>query len=143
MIFTPLSSWDRPLEKPVLVAGPCSAESEEQVLRTAEELSKIKVDIYRSGVWKPRTRPGAFEGVGEIALKWLQHVQKEFNLPVAVEVANANHVEACQRHDINILWLGARTTVNPFAVDQSGYQSLDRSNRENFQCRYQAYYCSA
>lgn len=102
---------------PFLIAGPCSAESEEQLIATAKELKKIgKVSAYRAGIWKPRTRPGMFEGVGQEGLKWMQNVKKETGLKVATEVANVEHVEACLKHDIDILWIGARSSANPFTV---------------------------
>ena len=103
---------------PLIIAGPCSAETEEQVLKIAHELKDSKVSIFRSGIWKPRTRPGGFEGVGEIGLKWLQKAKAETGLLMAVEVANANHVKLALEHDIDVLWIGARTTVNPFAVQE-------------------------
>jgi len=106
-------------DRPFLVAGPCSAESEEQVHRTVRELVEhTKVDVIRAGVWKPRTRPGSFEGIGTPALKWLDDARKAFGIPLATEVANAEHVEWALKHDIEYLWLGARTTVNPFYVQE-------------------------
>jgi len=102
---------------PILIAGPCSAESEEQVMATAKELATIgKVSSFRAGIWKPRTRPGAFEGVGKIGLPWLQQVKKETGMSLSTEVASVEHVEACLKHDIDVLWIGARSTVNPFVV---------------------------
>ena len=103
---------------PLIIAGPCSAETEEQVLKIAHELKDSKVSIFRSGIWKPRTRPGGFEGVGEIGLKWLQKAKAETGLLMAVEVANANHVKLALEHDIDVLWIGARTAANPFAVQE-------------------------
>lgn len=104
---------------PLLIAGPCSAETEEQVLHTAHALAKDgKVSWFRAGVWKPRTRPDAFEGVGQKALPWLQRVKKETGLEVITEVANARHVEACLEAGITHLWIGARSTVNPFTVQE-------------------------
>ena len=113
-----LGKWlkDMNLGHPLTIGGPCSAETKEQVLQTAHELKDTKVNVYRAGVWKPRTRPGSFEGVGSVALPWLQQVKKETGLLIAIEVANATHVKLALEHDIDILWLGARTTVNPFAV---------------------------
>lgn len=106
-------------QRPLLIAGPCSAETEEQTLQTAIRLKKTnKVHVFRAGIWKPRTRPGAFEGVGAIGLPWLQKVNRETGLPVMVEVANENHVDLCLQHGINIFWIGARTTANPFAVQE-------------------------
>ncbi|MFZ1523500.1 MAG: chorismate mutase, partial [Saprospiraceae bacterium] len=106
-------------KRPVLIAGPCSAETEEQVIQTATRLFRTgKVDILRAGIWKPRTRPGAFEGIGTKGLPWLQKAKELTGLPVAVEVAKASHVELCLEFGIDILWVGARTTVNPFAVQE-------------------------
>ncbi|MBR3976819.1 MAG: bifunctional 3-deoxy-7-phosphoheptulonate synthase/chorismate mutase type II [Bacteroidaceae bacterium] len=103
---------------PTIVAGPCSAESEEQVLAVAAALAGRGVSLFRAGLWKPRTRPGCFEGFGKEGLPWLQKVKKEFNLPVATEVANAEHVELALSAGIDLLWIGARTTANPFAVQE-------------------------
>lgn len=111
-------SWlNRSTERPFLITGPCSAESEKQVLRVAEELQGF-CDIFRAGIWKPRTRPNAFEGIGYQGLKWLSKVKKEFGYKVATEVANKDHVQAALEHGIDVLWLGARTTVNPFLVQE-------------------------
>lgn len=109
---------DFELNHPLVIAGPCSAETEEQVLKIAHELKNSDVSIFRAGIWKPRTRPGGFEGVGEIGLKWLQKAKAETGLLMATEVANANHVKLALEHDIDVLWIGARTTVNPFAVQE-------------------------
>jgi chorismate mutase len=106
------------LSHPLVIAGPCSAETEEQVMDIAQQLKQTDVSIYRAGIWKPRTRPGGFEGVGAIGLKWLQKAKAETGLLMAVEVANANHVKLALEHDIDVLWIGARTTVNPFAVQE-------------------------
>lgn len=106
------------LSHPLVIAGPCSAETEEQVLDIALQLKGSDVSIFRAGIWKPRTRPGGFEGVGAIGLKWLQKAKAETGLLMAVEVANANHVKLALEHDIDVLWVGARTTVNPFAVQE-------------------------
>ena len=106
-------------KKPLLIAGPCSVETEEQVIQTAIRLKNTgKIDILRGGIWKPRTRPGAFEGVGKKGLPWLQKVKELTGLPVAVEVAKSEHVELCLEYGIDVLWIGARTTVNPFAVQE-------------------------
>tara|TARA_B110000977_G_scaffold199763_1_gene288128 strand:- start:1507 stop:2589 length:1083 start_codon:yes stop_codon:yes gene_type:complete len=106
-------------DKPFLIAGPCSAESRIQVLETGRALAKKgDASIFRAGVWKPRTRPGSFEGIGEPALGWLQDLKAETGIPVATEVANADHVEACLKNNIDYLWIGARTTVNPFYVQE-------------------------
>lgn len=108
--------WNK---KQLIISGPCSAETETQVLQGARELAATgKVDIFRAGIWKPRTKPGTFEGVGEIGLPWLQKVKAETGLPVAVEVATSTQVEQALAHDIDMLWLGARTTVNPFSVQE-------------------------
>lgn len=103
---------------PLVIAGPCSAETEDQVLKIAHELKNSDVSIFRAGIWKPRTRPGGFEGVGAIGLKWLQKAKAETGLLMATEVANATHVKLALEHDIDVLWIGARTTVNPFAVQE-------------------------
>ena len=105
-------------KRPMIISGPCSAETEEQVMATATALSKIGIKIFRAGIWKPRTKPGGFEGVGAEALPWLQRVQSELGMYTAVEVANAKHVHEALAHNVNILWIGARTTVNPFSVQE-------------------------
>ena len=106
-------------KKPLIIAGPCSAETEEQVLATAEALAASgKVDIFRAGVWKPRTKPGMFEGVGAPALPWLMEAKKRTGLPIAIEVANAKHVESASAYDVDVFWIGARTTSNPFSVQE-------------------------
>jgi len=102
--------------RPFLIAGPCSAESREQVLETAAGLVHLPINLYRAGVWKPRTRPGSFEGNGVAALEWLQEVKKQYNIPVTIEVAEPIHIELALAHGIDVLWIGARTTVNPFQV---------------------------
>ncbi|MEW5676961.1 bifunctional 3-deoxy-7-phosphoheptulonate synthase/chorismate mutase type II [Flavobacterium enshiense] len=115
-----LRTWldDFKLTHPLVIAGPCSAETEEQVMEIAHELKNSDVSIFRAGIWKPRTRPGGFEGVGEIGLKWLQRAKAETGMLTAVEVANAQHVKLALEHDVDVLWIGARTTVNPFAVQE-------------------------
>ena len=115
-----LRSWldDLNLEHPLVIAGPCSAETESQVLQIAHDLKNSDVSIFRAGIWKPRTRPGNFEGVGSIGLKWLQKVKKETGLLITTEVANANHVKIALDHDIDVLWIGARSTVSPFIVQE-------------------------
>jgi len=106
-------------KRPLIISGPCSAETEEQVMETATRLKKTgKVDALRAGIWKPRTRPGSFEGVGTKGLNWLMQAKKITGLPVAVEVATAKQVEDALHFDIDILWIGARTTVNPFSVQE-------------------------
>lgn len=104
--------------RPFVVAGPCSAESREQVLATAAALRDIPVQLFRAGVWKPRTRPGSFEGMGVEALQWLQEVKDTYGLPVAVEVAEPEHIEAALKHEMDVLWIGARTAVNPFHLQR-------------------------
>ena len=107
------------LANPLVIAGPCSAETEEQVLSTARKIAALgKVNIFRAGIWKPRTRPGQFEGVGSIGLEWLKKVKAETGLPTSVEVANVKHVHEALRMGIDFLWIGARTTVNPFSVQE-------------------------
>jgi chorismate mutase len=104
-------------KRPMIISGPCSAETEEQVLETATRLAKTgKVDILRAGIWKPRTRPGSFEGIGTKGLPWMQQAKKITGLPVTVEVATAKQVEDALTFDVDVLWIGARTTVNPFSV---------------------------
>ena len=104
------------LERPIVIAGPCSAETEEQTLTTARQLAAKGCHMFRAGVWKPRTKPGGFEGNGEKALPWLKKVKEETGMLVSTEVATAEHVELCLKYGIDILWVGARTTANPFAV---------------------------
>lgn len=105
--------------RPLIISGPCSAETEEQVLQGAAELAALdKVHIFRAGIWKPRTMPGMFEGVGEKGLPWLQKVKSEYGLPIAIEVATSRQVELALKHSIDVLWIGARTTVNPFSVQE-------------------------
>jgi chorismate mutase len=104
---------------PLIISGPCSAETEEQVMQTAKRLAATgKVDILRAGIWKPRTRPGSFEGIGTKGLPWLQQAKKETGLPVAIEVATGKQVEDALHFDVDVLWIGARTTVNPFSVQE-------------------------
>jgi len=105
-------------KRPLLIAGPCSAETEEQVMDTARQLAARGVKIFRAGVWKPRTKPGGFEGNGVIALPWLKRVKKELGMYTAVEVATAAHVREALAYDVDLLWIGARTTANPFAVQE-------------------------
>ena len=103
-------------ERPVVIAGPCSAETEEQVMTTATQLAHKGCHMFRAGVWKPRTKPGGFEGNGEMAMPWLKRVKNETGMLVAVEVATPEHVEIALKYGIDILWVGARTSANPFAV---------------------------
>jgi chorismate mutase len=115
----PLHDWLPASSLPLIIAGPCSAETEEQVISTALALVKIpQVKVFRAGIWKPRTRPNSFEGVGTIGLKWLQRVKKETGLLTTVEVANPQHVAEALEHEVDILWIGARTVVNPFSVQE-------------------------
>lgn len=105
-------------QRPIVIAGPCSAETEEQVMNTARQLSDKGIKIFRAGIWKPRTKPGGFEGVGTDGLKWLKEVKKETGMYVATEIANAKHVLEALKAGIDILWIGARTSANPFAVQE-------------------------
>lgn len=109
---------DLQLSRPLVIAGPCSAETEEQVLKTAHQLKDTGVSYYRAGIWKPRTRPGMFEGVGALGLKWLQRVKDETGMKLATEVANKDHVKLALEHDIDMLWIGARSTVSPFIIQE-------------------------
>jgi len=102
--------------KPFIIAGPCSAETREQVMTTAQALSAISVNLFRAGVWKPRTRPGSFEGNGEQALQWLEEAKATYNIPISVEVAEPAHIDLALKYGADVLWIGARTTVNPFQV---------------------------
>ena len=106
------------LTHPLVIAGPCSAVTEDQVLKIAHALKDTDVNYYRAGIWKPRTRPGNFEGVGALGLKWLQKVQKETGMKTATEVANRAHVELALEHDVDLLWIGARSTVSPFIIQE-------------------------
>ena len=109
-------AWNK---RPLIISGPCSAETEEQVLETAKQLAATgKVDLLRAGIWKPRTRPGSFEGIGEKGLPWLNKAKKLTGLPVTVEVATAQQVDLALQHGIDVLWIGARTTVNPFSIQE-------------------------
>ena len=106
------------LDHPLVIAGPCSAETEEQVLKIAHQLKDTDATVLRAGIWKPRTRPGNFEGVGALGLKWLQKAKEETGMLTTTEVANPNHVELALKHDVDILWIGARTTVSPFIIQE-------------------------
>lgn len=112
----PLVLEEELFSKPIFMAGPCSAETEEQVMNTARPLAEMGIKIFRAGIWKPRTRPSAFEGVGPEGLKWLQRVKKETGMLVATEVANVKHVYEALKYGVDIIWIGARTSANPFAV---------------------------
>ncbi|MDH5474967.1 MAG: bifunctional 3-deoxy-7-phosphoheptulonate synthase/chorismate mutase type II [Cyclobacteriaceae bacterium] len=113
-----IEDWGLGLTTPLWIAGPCSAESKEQIESISQGLVGSGVQMFRAGIWKPRTRPNAFEGVGEEGLKWLEIPKKTLNIPVCVEVANAKHTEAALKAGVDVLWLGARTTVNPFSVQE-------------------------
>jgi chorismate mutase len=116
-------------KSPLIISGPCSAETEEQVMQTAIRLAATgKVDIMRAGIWKPRTRPGSFEGIGTKGLPWMQQAKKETGLPVAIEVATAKQVEDALHFDVDVLWVGARTTVNPFSVQEIA-DALEGTNK--------------
>ena len=113
-----IKSWMK-VDRPIIISGPCSAETEEQMMATAKQIAATgKVHALRAGIWKPRTRPGQYEGAGNEGLKWLIRAGKETGLPVTTEVANAAHVEASLKAGVDILWVGARTTVNPFSVQE-------------------------
>lgn len=119
MDFHPLRSWIHGCDRPLVIAGPCSAETEEQVLKTAHALSEVpQVKVFRAGIWKPRTRPGSFEGVGSPGLAWMKRVKEETGLLTTIEVAKPHHVEEALLHGIDILWIGARTVVNPFSMEE-------------------------
>lgn len=105
-------------DRPFIIAGPCSAETEGQVMATAKALAEQNIDLFRAGIWKPRTRPGSFEGVGKEGLKWLKRVKEETGLKVTTEVAKAEHVYEALKYGVDVLWIGARTTVNPFSVQE-------------------------
>jgi len=115
-----MRTWldDMNLDHPLVIAGPCSAETEEQVLKIAHELKDTDVSYFRAGIWKPRTRPGMFEGVGALGLKWLQKVKAETGMKTCTEVANAAHVKLALEHDVDLLWIGARSTVSPFIMQE-------------------------
>lgn len=117
--IAPLSEWGMfTLPRPSIIAGPCSAENEEQVMETATQLSRSGINVFRAGIWKPRTHPGCFEGAGVEGLKWLQKAKKELGLKICTEVASEKHVFECLKHGIDMVWIGARTTTNPFLVQE-------------------------
>ncbi len=118
MDFEPISLPDVPAKRPIVIAGPCSAETEEQVMNTARSLSRHGIKIFRAGIWKPRTKPGGFEGVGAEGLPWLKRVKEELGMYVATEVATSKHVREALANDVDILWIGARTSANPFAMQE-------------------------
>lgn len=111
-------NWIKQFEKPLVIAGPCSAESEKQVMEIAERMDRNYMQVFRAGIWKPRTKPGSFEGVGAIGLNWLKRVKDEFKMPIATEVANASHAKLALEFDVDYLWIGARSTVNPFTIQE-------------------------
>lgn len=117
-IVSPMEWGFFTLPRPCVIAGPCSAESLEQVLETAAGLKKVGINMYRAGIWKPRTHPGSFEGHGVPALKWLQEVKKQYGMKVGCEVASAQHIFECVKHGVDMVWIGARTTANPFLVQE-------------------------
>ncbi|MCP4022759.1 MAG: bifunctional 3-deoxy-7-phosphoheptulonate synthase/chorismate mutase type II [Desulfobacteraceae bacterium] len=116
----PMKAWASPRnENCLIIAGPCSAETRDQVFQTAKEIQKSdRVDFFRAGVWKPRTRPGGFEGAGIEALEWLKEARAETGIKIAVEAANSRHVEQCLKYDVDVLWIGTRTTANPFSIQE-------------------------
>ena len=117
--INPIKHWLPQINNPLIIAGPCSLETEEQAMDTAKQLAKDhRVFVYRGGVWKPRTRPGSFEGIGSIGLKWLQMVREETGMPVGTEIANAQHAEEALNAGVDVLWIGARSTASPFVVQE-------------------------
>jgi chorismate mutase len=117
--INPIRHWLPQINNPLIIAGPCSIETEEQAMETAKLLAKDhRVFVYRGGIWKPRTRPGSFEGIGSIGLKWLQMVREETGMPVGTEVANAQHTEEALKAGLDVLWIGARSTASPFVVQE-------------------------
>ncbi len=117
--ITPLTTWFPEAGGLLVMGGPCSAENQQQVLQTAEAIAQTgKVQVFRAGIWKPRTRLNSFQGMGIAGLKWLQQVKRAFGLKIATEVGTVAHLEACLRHEVDMVWLGARTSVNPFAVQE-------------------------
>lgn len=113
-----LEDWEVGVKKPMVIAGPCSAETEEQLLETSQQIKATGIEMIRAGIWKPRTRPNNFEGVGEEALRWIQNVKKETGLKFAIEVATPKHVYEALKHNVDMLWVGARSTTNPFTVQE-------------------------
>lgn len=117
--IVPVSEWGFfTLPRPMVIAGPCSAESEEQVMETALGLRKFGINVFRAGIWKPRTHPGSFEGVGTQGLRWLRRVKEETGMKVCTEVAGEKHVYECIKYGVDMVWIGARTTANPFLVQE-------------------------
>ncbi|MGK7396290.1 MAG: chorismate mutase [Candidatus Cyclobacteriaceae bacterium M3_2C_046] len=118
MQINDLSSWGEEFKKPLMMAGPCSAETEEQLYETSKALKEQNINIIRAGIWKPRTRPNNFEGIGPEALKWIQQIKKELDVKFAIEIASPHHVFEALKHGIDIFWIGARSTANPFTVQE-------------------------
>ncbi|MDG5798824.1 bifunctional 3-deoxy-7-phosphoheptulonate synthase/chorismate mutase type II [Marinilabiliaceae bacterium ANBcel2] len=118
IVINPIKFPGLEIKRPVIISGPCSAETEDQVLNTARALAAAGVKIFRAGIWKPRTRPGAFEGVGTVGLPWLKKVKEETGMYVGVEVATSHHVYEAIKHGVDMVWVGARTSANPFAVQE-------------------------
>ncbi len=116
--ITPLKDWGFNFQRPVIISGPCSCETEEQMTETAVRLADKGIDVLRAGIWKPRTRPGMFEGIGKEGLAWLVNAGKQIGKPTTVEVATAQHTQEALEAGVDILWIGARTTVNPFSVQE-------------------------
>ena len=114
----PINNWISNENDPLIISGPCSAETYDQLYKTCKQLKSHGINLMRAGVWKPRTRPGTFEGNGEEALKWISEIKEELDVQFAVEVANTNHIDLSLKYGIDILWIGARTTVNPFSVQE-------------------------
>ena len=115
----PITSWETYKERPLIIAGPCSAETEEQVMATAKLIKESgQANVFRAGIWKPRTRPNSFEGIGIPGLKWLKQVKQEYGLHTGTEVATEKHVYEALKYGVDVLWIGARTAVNPFAVQE-------------------------
>lgn len=117
--LVPLYDWGMFTEpRPSVIAGPCSAETKEQVMETAKGLKNLGINVFRAGIWKPRTHPGSFEGIGVEGLGWMQQVKKEYGLKISTEVASERHVFECIKFGVDLVWLGARTTANPFLVQE-------------------------
>ena len=106
------------LSRPIVIAGPCSVDSEDQVMNTATQLANNGIKIFRGGIWKPRTSPGGFEGIGQVGLPWLKKVKEETGMLISTEVATKAHVELALSADVDMVWIGARTSANPFAVQE-------------------------
>ncbi|WP_185869873.1 bifunctional 3-deoxy-7-phosphoheptulonate synthase/chorismate mutase type II [Blattabacterium cuenoti] len=122
-------SWIDQLTKPLVISGPCSAESEQQILETARKLNNSYIQVFRAGIWKPRTKPNNFEGIGKEGLKWLNKVKKNTGLMVSTEVANSEHVKLALSFDIDILWIGARTTASPFTIQEIADALVERNDQ--------------